>query len=61
MELNDILANVADQDRGKEFELADPVTGTPTGIRFRVAVPTVAPRTARASSFPMNWPISTAG
>lgn len=39
MDLNDILANVADQDRGKEFELADPVTGKPTGIKFRVAGP----------------------
>jgi hypothetical protein len=34
MTLEDILANVADQDRGKEFELADPVTGQPTGIRL---------------------------
>lgn len=39
MDLNDILGNVADQDRGKEFELADPVTGKPMGIIFRVAGP----------------------
>lgn len=39
MTLDDILANVADQDKGREFELADPVTGQPTGIKFRVAGP----------------------
>lgn len=39
MQLDDILANVADQDRGKDFELADPVTGQPTGITFKVAGP----------------------
>lgn len=39
MTLDDILANVADQDRGREFELADPVEGKPTGIKFRIAGP----------------------
>jgi hypothetical protein len=39
MTLDDILANVADQDRGREFELIDLVTGEKTGIKFRVAGP----------------------
>lgn len=39
MQLDDILSNVADQDRGREFELVDPVEGKPTGIKFRVAGP----------------------
>ncbi len=39
MTLEDIIANIADQDKGKEFELVDPVDGKPTGIRFRVAGP----------------------
>lgn len=39
MELNDILANVADQDRGKAFELLDPVDGRPTGIKLWIVGP----------------------
>lgn len=39
MDLNDILADAQDQDRGREFELADPVTGKPTGIKLRIAGP----------------------
>lgn len=39
MQLNDIFADAQDQDRGREFELADPVTGTPTGIKLRIAGP----------------------
>lgn len=39
MELDEILNNVADQDKGAWFDLADPVTGKPTGIRLRVAGP----------------------
>lgn len=39
MTLEDIIANIADQDKGKEFELVDPVDGKPTGIKFRVAGP----------------------
>lgn len=37
--LDDILANVADQDRGRECELIDPVTGEPTGIKLWVVGP----------------------
>lgn len=39
MDLTDILGNMADQDKGKEFELADPVTGRPTGITMRICGP----------------------
>lgn len=39
MTLEDILANVADQDRGKVFELVDPVTGQPTGIKLWIVGP----------------------
>lgn len=39
MQLEDILANVADQDRGKEFELVDPVEGKPTGIKLWIVGP----------------------
>ena len=39
MTLDDILANAADQDKGAWFDLADPVTGRPTGIRLCVAGP----------------------
>lgn len=39
MDLNDIVANVADQERGRWFDLLEPVTGGATGIRFRVAGP----------------------
>lgn len=39
MTLDDILSNAADQDRGKEFELADPVTGRPTGIKLWIVGP----------------------
>lgn len=39
MQLNDILADAQDQDRGREFELLDPVTGEATGIKLRVAGP----------------------
>lgn len=37
--LDAILANVADQDRGREFELRDPVDLGSTGIKLRVAGP----------------------
>ncbi|WP_299939437.1 hypothetical protein [uncultured Nitratireductor sp.] len=37
--LEDIIANISDQDKGREFELVDPVDGKPTGIKFRVAGP----------------------
>lgn len=39
MDLSEIAGNVADQERGRELELVHPVTGEPTGLRFRVAGP----------------------
>lgn len=39
MQLNDILANAEDQDRGLWFDLLDPLTGEPTGIRLRLSGP----------------------
>ena len=39
MQLNEILADAQDQDRGREFELADPITGKLTGIKLRIAGP----------------------
>lgn len=39
MQLDDILSNIADQDRGAWLDIVDPVDGSPTGIRFRVAGP----------------------
>lgn len=39
MTLDDILANVADQDRGREYELVDPVEGEPTGIKLWIVGP----------------------
>ncbi|MGA1804434.1 hypothetical protein [Rhizobium sp. HT1-10] len=37
--LDDVLGNVADQDRGRELMVIDPWTGQPTGMRFRIAGP----------------------
>lgn len=39
MDINEIASLSADQDRGKWFELADPVTGAGTGIRLKVVGP----------------------
>ncbi|MEQ8431638.1 MAG: hypothetical protein RLO15_03755 [Parvibaculum sp.] len=39
MQLDDIRAFSADQERGAWFELLDPVTGKSTGIRFKLAGP----------------------
>jgi hypothetical protein len=39
MQLNDLTGNVFDQDKGAWFEAADPLTGAPTGLRFRLAGP----------------------
>ncbi len=39
MQLNEIIADAQDQDRGRELELSDPVTGKPTGIKLRIAGP----------------------
>jgi hypothetical protein len=39
MQLNDILANAEDQDKGRWLDLVDPFTGKPTGIRLLIAGP----------------------
>lgn len=39
MDLTDIIADAQDQDRGRDFDLVDPVTGKPTGISLRIAGP----------------------
>ncbi|PWL18138.1 hypothetical protein DKP76_10490 [Falsochrobactrum shanghaiense] len=39
MTLDDILNNVTDQDRGRECELVNPVTGEPTGIKLWIVGP----------------------
>lgn len=39
MQLDDIRAFSADQDRGEWFDLLDPVTGQKTGIRVKIAGP----------------------
>lgn len=39
MQLNDILADAQDQDRGRDFDLLDPVTGKAVGITVRIAGP----------------------
>lgn len=39
MTLEDILANIADQDRGRPLDIADPWTGKPIGMRWWIAGP----------------------
>ena len=39
MQLNHIIAEAQDHDRGRELELHDPATGEPTGIKLRIAGP----------------------
>lgn len=39
MDLSDILANIADQDKGRECGLLDPVTGEATGIKLWIVGP----------------------
>lgn len=39
MDLNEIAGFSADQDKGRDFDLLDPVTGEATGITFRIAGP----------------------
>ena len=39
MQLDDILANVRDQDKGRELELVEPFTGNPTGMKLVVVGP----------------------
>lgn len=38
-DLRDVAADVADQDKGAWLDLADPIDGKPTGLRFRIAGP----------------------
>ena len=38
-QLDDIRSFSADQERGAWFDVADPITGQPTGIRVKVAGP----------------------
>ena len=38
-DLSDLLASAADQEKGRWFELHDPVGGTPTGMKLRIAGP----------------------
>lgn len=38
-DLTDIMADVADQDRGGVLELTDPLTGEPTGLKLTVVGP----------------------
>lgn len=45
MQLDDITANAADQDRGLWFDLLHPATGAKTGIRFKLAGPDSATQT----------------
>lgn len=39
MQLNEIIADAQDQDRGRDFDLLDPVTGKAIGITLRIAGP----------------------
>lgn len=39
MQLDEVLGNAADQDKGRELELADPFTGEPTGLKLTVVGP----------------------
>lgn len=39
MDLNDVLANVADQDRGRELTIVNPWTGELTDMKFWIAGP----------------------
>lgn len=39
MTLDDILNNVADQEKGREFELLNPESGEPTGIKLWIVGP----------------------
>lgn len=39
MDLTEIYNNLADQEKGHEFELLTPETGEPTGIKMRIAGP----------------------
>lgn len=39
MQLDDIVGNAVDQDRGRMLEIANPWTGEPIGMKFRIAGP----------------------
>ncbi|MEM1287133.1 MAG: hypothetical protein AAGH60_02150 [Pseudomonadota bacterium] len=39
MDLNTILANATDQEKGRDFELLHPASGEPAGITLRIAGP----------------------
>lgn len=39
MQLDDILANVRDQDKGRDCAIVDPFTGKPTGMVFTIVGP----------------------
>ena len=39
MQLDDILHNATDQDKGSELELANPFTGEPTGLKLWIVGP----------------------
>lgn len=39
MDLSEVAAGVADQDRGAWLDVVDPVSGVPIAIRFRLAGP----------------------
>lgn len=39
MDLSDILANAADQDKGRELVVVDPWNGRPIGMTMRIAGP----------------------
>jgi len=41
MELNEIEAEAQDHDRGRDFDLLDPVTGKGLGITLRIAGPDI--------------------
>ena len=39
MQLEDVLNNVRDQERGRDLEIVDPFTGEPTGMVFTIVGP----------------------
>lgn len=39
LDLADVIGNVRDQNRGRWFDILDPVTGAQTGIRLQIAGP----------------------
>lgn len=39
MQLSDITNNLADQDKGRVLDLAEPFTGKPTGMKFWIVGP----------------------